>query len=660
MNRNLLLAITWMLSSLSAYSQQTSMTVDNQTPGWLSSKIVYTDQQTLKDLKVTGYINGTDINFIKDLNTKRALIRLDLSEAHIVAGGDPYYDQGSSYYTEDDKITTFLFGAFNHMEKIILPLTTNDIKFSSFSSEGVDTLIVNGTFTDLKLQSFLYVKNICISEGFTSITADVSIERGFEIESIMLPNTLSSIRGNADRNTTTTIISFIQNPQNVQNVEYSQGRSFKDNWRGKIYVPEGTTEKYENSCFSGMTIVEMIEAKNIIISNNTLALHTNENQQLTATITPDETFDKSVLWKSSDENVATVDAYGNVTAVSTGEAQIAAETSNGLTAICDITVYDHTTGVTMDKTAEINIGEPLQLTAQTLPLGTSDGLVTWSSDNKYIATVSDEGVVTGVSQGSCIITATSIDGNFTASCHVKVLQPITAIQLDRNEATVNTGNSIQLEAIISPTNADNKEVSWTSSNEEIATVGNDGTVTGKKAGTAIITVMSAENEDIKDECEITVLQLRQRLILSRHLREAGRIAQTERRIFIENLFVHTPVVFQHKGVVFRRDKQHIINALIHQIGKRGVFKHQILKIRYSAHVCIRSYLTAPNVEKKTIQQTVFRRVNRNTPKVVRFSLRPTEGTPACAIFCMYIHILITRKRRDKEFKKYICAFEYYS
>ena len=163
-----------------------------------------------------------------------------------------------------------------------------------------------------------------------------------------------------------------------------------------------------------------------------------------------------------------------------------------------------------------------------------------------------------------------------------------------------------------------------------------------------------------NQLEITVLQLRQRLILGRHLREAGRIAQTERRIFVENLFVHTPIVFQHKGVVFRRDKQHIINALIHQIGKRGVFKHQILKIRYSAHVCIRSYLTAPNVEKKTIQQTVFRRVNRNTPKVVRFSLRPTEGTPACAIFCMYIHILITRKRRDKEFKKYICAFEYYS
>lgn len=504
MNKDLLLVILSTLIGITTYAQQTSLTIDNQTPGWLSSKIEYTDQQTLEYLKVTGYINGTDINFIRDLNIDHALTSLDLSEAHIVAGGEPY--RGKTYYTEDNKITSLLFADFNHLKKIVLPLSTTSIANSVFSSNEVDTVIVNGTFTDLNLQYFYHVKNIYISEGFTSITANVSINRGFNVESIMLPNTLSSIHGNADPNSTTTIISFIQAPQNVQNVEYSKGCSFKENWKGTIYVPEGTTEKYKNSCFSGMDIIEMIEAKNISISNNTLDLHTNENQQLTAAVTPDEALDKSVSWHSSDKDVATVDANGNVTAISAGKARITAKTSNGLTATCDVTVYDHTTGVTMDETAEISIGEQLQLAAKTLPLETSDGLVTWSSSNKDIATVTEDGIIIGIKQGSCIITATSVDGGFTATCQVKVLQPITAIQLDRHDATINVGNSIQIGAEILPANADNKEVVWTSSDKDVATVSKEGIIIGQKAGTATITVTAAENEDIKDECEVTVLQ----------------------------------------------------------------------------------------------------------------------------------------------------------
>lgn len=492
-----------MFIGLNTYAQHTSLIVDNQTPGWLSSKIEYKDQQTLENLKITGYINGTDIKFIRELNINRVLVSLDLSEAHIVAGGESY---NGKFYTEDNKITSLLFADFNHLEKIVLPLSTISIAYNVFSSNEVDTVIVNGTFSDLDLECFYHVKNIYISEGFTSITADISKDRGYNVETITLPNTLSFIRGNADPNSTTTIISFIQNPQNVQNVEYTQGQSFKENWKGTIYVPEGSTEKYKKSCFSGMRIIEMVEAKDISISNDTLVLYTNENRRLTVDFFPDETLDKSVSWHCSDEKIATVDADGNVIAVSAGKAQIIAETSNGLSDTCDVTVYDHTTGVTMDKTAEININEQLQLTAHTLPLETSDGLVTWSCSNDDIATITENGIITGVKQGSCIVTATSVDGNYTASCQVKVLQPITDVQLERHDATINVGNSIQINARILPDNADNKDIVWTSSNEDVATVSKDGFITGKGTGTAIITVASSENENVKDECEVMVLQ----------------------------------------------------------------------------------------------------------------------------------------------------------
>ena len=255
-----------------------------------------------------------------------------------------------------------------------------------------------------------------------------------------------------------------------------------------------------------MNIIECVEAENIKLDAESVVLYINDVKTLTAVVQPENTLDKSVSWQSSNDAIVKVDKSGNVTAVSAGKAQIIAETSNGLSDTCDVTVYDHTTGVTMDKTAEININEQLQLTAHTLPLETSDGLVTWSCSNNDIATVTENGIITGVKKGSCTVTATSVDGNYTASCQVKVLQPITDVQLERHDATINVGNIIQINARILPDNADNKDVVWTSSNEDVATVSKDGIITGKGAGTAVITVTSAENENVKDECEVTVLQ----------------------------------------------------------------------------------------------------------------------------------------------------------
>jgi uncharacterized protein YjdB len=506
MKRILFLLIIVMLIGFTAYAQHTSLTVDNQTPGWLSSKIEYTDQQTLENLKVTGYINGTDINFIRELNINRSLISLDLTEAHIVAGGEPYK---GNYYTEDDKITVYLFLDFNHMKKIILPSTIKDISSSVFSDEGVDTLIVNGTFTDFNLYATFDCKNVYLHDGITKFRGNL----GSSVTTLTLPNSLVYFVGDGGNNNTTTVISHIKEPEFIQIIKFDDGNTVivddkinKVGWAGTIYVPKGTVEKYKASVFRDMTIKEILDAENIDLNSKKLILYNGETEQLITTITPNETFDKSVSWQSSNEDVATVDANGNVTAVSAGKALITAETSNGLTATCEVTVCDHTTGVTMDETAEINIGERLQLTAHTLPLETSDGLVTWSSSNKDIATVTEDGIINGIEQGSCDITATSVDGGFTASCKVKVLQPITDIQLYRHDVTINVDNSIQIDAKISPDNADNKEIVWTSSDEEVATVSKEGIIIGRKAGTATITVTAAKNEDIKDECKVTVLQ----------------------------------------------------------------------------------------------------------------------------------------------------------
>lgn len=86
--------------------QAQTLVIDNQTPGWLSSKINYSDQETLKNLTVKGYLNGTDIRFIRELNLNNSLQGvIDLSDANIVPGGDAYYfenktEQTGAHYTQ--------------------------------------------------------------------------------------------------------------------------------------------------------------------------------------------------------------------------------------------------------------------------------------------------------------------------------------------------------------------------------------------------------------------------------------------------------------------------------------------------------------------------------------------------------------------------------
>lgn len=508
MNRNLLLAILLILICHSTYAQQTSLTVDNQTPGWLSSKIEYSTLQTLENLKVTGYINGTDIKFIRELNLNLHLNGvIDLSESNIVAGGNAYY---SSYTVEENnKLGGFTFYGLNPISKLILPKSLEgSTGYQEFDDTKIDSLIVLGGKTFKVFAGFdsPQIKYISFADGIEEIYLGPLISP---------KNTNTTAEGMHELRfpKTMTYLSVLRVPPmnciiytnhtNPETIETNTSFTFQN---GTIYVPKGTTDNFKNSCFRELIIIECVEAENIKLDAESVTMYTNNVKTLTAIVQPESTLDKSVSWQSSNEAIATVDVNGNVTAVSVGKALITAETSNGLTATCEVTVYEHTTGVTMDETAEINIGEQLQLIANTLPLETSDGLVTWSSSNKDIVTVTEDGIITGIKQGSCAITATSVDGGFTATCQVKVLQPITAIQLDRHDATINVGNSIQIDAEILPTNADNKEVIWTSSDEEVATVSKEGIVIGKKAGTATIAVTAAENEDIKDECEVTVLQ----------------------------------------------------------------------------------------------------------------------------------------------------------
>ena len=216
----------------------------------------------------------------------------------------------------------------------------------------------------------------------------------------------------------------------------------------------------------------------------------------------DATNDKAVTWTSSNDKVATV-KDGVVTAVAGGTATITAKTAKGLTAECRIKVPVHTTGIELDKT-EMTIqkketSEPLKV--KFLPENTEDDTkVTWTSSNKSVATVDSEGRVTGVKAGTAVIKATV--GTFTATCKVNVEVALESISLNATEKTLEVGEKFTLEVSYAPEDATNdKAVTWTSSNDKVATV-KDGVVTAVAGGTAIITAKTAKG--LTAECKIKV------------------------------------------------------------------------------------------------------------------------------------------------------------
>ena len=216
----------------------------------------------------------------------------------------------------------------------------------------------------------------------------------------------------------------------------------------------------------------------------------------------DATNDKAVTWTSSNDKVATV-KDGVVTAVAGGTATITAKTAKGLTAECRIKVPVHTTGIELDKT-EMTIQKKetsAPLKVKFLPENTEDDTkVTWTSSNKSVATVDSEGRVTGVKAGTAVIKATV--GTFTATCKVNVEVALESISLNVAEKTLEVGEKFTLEVSYAPEDATNdKAVTWTSSNDKVATV-KDGVVTAIAGGTAIITAKTAKG--LTAECKIKV------------------------------------------------------------------------------------------------------------------------------------------------------------
>ena len=207
----------------------------------------------------------------------------------------------------------------------------------------------------------------------------------------------------------------------------------------------------------------------------------------------------TVEWTSSDESVATVDATGMVVAVSAGEADITAiVTDSEMSAVCKVTVKVAAKDITVPDNLDVklNDGNETSIEATVSPADATDVEVKYASTDEAVATVDKDGKVQILQPGECdIVTTLTQEGKKVVEkkTHIKAFYEVEGITLDKTEGILTAGNTVTLNATVLPEEiADETIVTWTSSDEKVATVDENGKVTAIAAGEATITANAGE------------------------------------------------------------------------------------------------------------------------------------------------------------------------
>ncbi|GEM_PF-924904 len=547
--KNLLLTLAFVLLCMNVFSQTTTLTIDCQTPGWLSSLLTYSQQKTVEELTLTGYVNKTDVDFVNDLIKNYNLKVLDLSNVTTISDGKEHYLWNK-----------FLsFGSDIVLQKVRLPLQIEGASGSNGSvvCSKVDTLEIG--WEDLSVIGNLsiwntHAKHLILLDGvqiipdrYFMIQEDYDAyyyDRMYVDYHVSLPNSITKIgaqafgrsasfdepfsfpdnteyigkhpleyvtyyghygsaNGNCWRMELPTIsnkkFAFPKNMRFYQSLDYTtytdastkeiithhefvsdtiivhekcdtlfaklkakvaifynrtptKIKSPDDLWIDTLYVPDGCLSAYKNNETYRMAhstvpndgyghgqinaIKEMKTVKGIEIAYNYKTCQIGENIQLSATIVPEDAFNKKVIWSSSDEVVANVTPNGLVITKQGGEAwiRVVSEDNPDMKDSCKITVLQPVTGITLNHNnlQFEGIGEIYQLDATIIPSDATNKNIRWTSSDESVCVVS-QGTVYTVGKGTCAIVATTEDGGYVAICVVSVASATGISSVEQND-----------------------------------------------------------------------------------------------------------------------------------------------------------------------------------------------------------------------------------
>lgn len=416
---------------------------------------------------------------------------------------DPAIKISSVSVSENSMIVTE--GDINKLQITISPekATNKNVTWKS-SNASVVFVDKNGEIVANKAGSATIT--VTTEEGSKTATCDVTVEpKTVEPTSILLNiESVELIEGDSK------LLTYVVEPSNASNKnvkwESSDASIVSVDQKGKISAKKAgnatitVTSELGNRSVTCSVIVEenVIPVSMVSLKKIELTLLEGDSEKLIAEIAPTNASNKNIDWKSSDETIAIVDSEGKVTALKAGVALITV-TARGSDKkdVCSILVEPKivaVTGVTLNKKSLTIIkGEYDYLTAEVIPSDATNKEITWKSDNPEIASVDSNGKIMAYEIGSTIITATTEDGGKKAQCEVNVeVISVNGVTLNKTSLAIDVNESEALISTIEPTNATNKNISWKSGNNNIATVDSKGRVFGVNVGNTTITVTTED------------------------------------------------------------------------------------------------------------------------------------------------------------------------
>lgn len=259
---------------------------------------------------------------------------------------------------------------------------------------------------------------------------------------------------------------------------------------------------------AGVTSIKLVPTEEIVDVGKVVSIR--------ADVEPKTSQAVQLYWRSSNPKIVEVDnenehsAVNSVTAKAPGTAVIMAlNKDNVVLGSCTITVKTAVTGIKIsEKTIEKTLEDKThQLTAMTTPENATVTALKWTSTNPEVATVDEAtGLVTFKKPGrTTIVCVSKSDPSVMDTCEVNVAKGITSLKVDKNEVLLAVGETYQLNAVISPEDASNKNLVFTSLDTRVATVSNTGLITGKAPGSAYITISTVDKK-FNASCTVKVSQ----------------------------------------------------------------------------------------------------------------------------------------------------------
>lgn len=265
------------------------------------------------------------------------------------------------------------------------------------------------------------------------------------------------------------------------------------------------TAVMKNGLRAECRITVKIAVDHIELDYTNHVLYDTDTGYVKATVYPLDATNQKVIWSSTDTSVVSVDQNGYYKTLKPGFAYIyatAADNKN-IKMYCEINVIAPPVEVSILETSlNLKKGQTYQLNYTALsPVGERIAFQ-WYSNNPDIASVNQKGVITAHKEGVTSVTLSSPYHNGSDVVYVTVTNPVSALKMNKTSANITKGSYLQLSASVSPSDALNKNITWTSSNSNILTVNSNGKVYAKGFGTATITAQAEDGSRVKATSKI--------------------------------------------------------------------------------------------------------------------------------------------------------------